>query len=272
MRIAGAWGRFRSVDPAQGWHGRRPWPRIGHAGLALGALLVLGLVWPAPTQAESVPASFDCAKAAPCRGEIHLFPCGAALAGILPCRAVTARRAARWRAPRATAFWPASATGYATATGSCIADRTFKELSGPSAELSDQAYGCLKVLYLDTPAACCRTLPHRPCHRRPSRPSISGPSRPRVPKSSKTGACGFPPSTCRRMARWPRSSCPASNSMVPTRPGSTASRMAGWPPATPAPNLQQPHPPGARWRSRTTAWRRRDALCACGGLGRGRRR
>lgn len=123
------------------WHGRL-------AGLFPGVLVVLGIAGMTPAKADNVPASFDCAKA---ESVVEKFICSQAVL--------------RWNdlaLSRGYAAAKANAVGAARddlvlaqrdwvreRDRRCIADRTFKELSGPSTELRKQAYDCLKIVYLD---------------------------------------------------------------------------------------------------------------------------
>src|SRR6185312_13312710 len=118
------------------------------AGLSFGVLLVFGAAWALPAKAESVPASFDCAKA------------GSVVEKLICSQAVL-----RWNdlaLSRAYAAAKAEAVGAARddlllgqrdwvreRDRRCIADRTFAELSDTSKELGKQAYDCLQSVYLD---------------------------------------------------------------------------------------------------------------------------
>lgn len=119
--------------------------RLAGAGLCF---LVIAGLWALPAKAESVPASFDCAKA---QSVVEKLICSQAVL--------------RWND---LALSRAYATAKANAVGStrddlvlgqrdwvrerdrrCIADRTFKELSGPLTEPRNQVYDCLNIVYLD---------------------------------------------------------------------------------------------------------------------------
>lgn len=101
-----------------------------------------------PAQAQRVPASFDCAKA---ERAVETFICSQAVL--------------RWQDLALSRVYAAARTAVVgTARDDlvlvqrdwvrerdrrCIADRTFKELSDPSTELGNQAYGCLNIVYLN---------------------------------------------------------------------------------------------------------------------------
>jgi uncharacterized protein YecT (DUF1311 family) len=119
--------------------------KIGPVCAALAAVLVFVLT--ASAKAESVPASFDCRKAV---SIVEKFICS--------------RAALRWQDLALSRLYRAARAAVAGSARDdllagqrdwvrerdrrCIADRTFKELSGPSTELRDQAYDCLKTTYL----------------------------------------------------------------------------------------------------------------------------
>ncbi len=116
--------------------------------IAIAVLLTFGVAWALPAKAESVPASFDCAKTT---SAVEKFICSQAVL--------------RWND---LALSHAYAAAKAEAVGAarddlvleqrdwvrerdrrCIADRTFAELSDTSAELGKQAYDCLNTVYLN---------------------------------------------------------------------------------------------------------------------------
>ncbi|MDN5926988.1 MAG: lysozyme inhibitor LprI family protein [Hyphomicrobiales bacterium] len=123
-------------------------PDIRRASLALGVLLAFGAAWAMPARAESVPASFDCARA---ERPVEKLICSQAVL--------------RWNdlaLSRAYAAAKAEAVGAARddlllvqrdwvreRDRRCVADRTFAELSDTSTELGKQAYDCLKTVYVD---------------------------------------------------------------------------------------------------------------------------
>ena len=124
--------------------------RIVDGGFSVAAFFLLIVVsgWVVPAKADSVPASFDCAKAA---STVEKFICSQAVL--------------RWNdlaLSRAYAAAKAEAVGLARddlvlgqrdwvreRDRRCIADRTFAELSDISAELGKQAYDCLNTVYLN---------------------------------------------------------------------------------------------------------------------------
>lgn len=119
---------------------------IRRVGLTLGALL-LGAVGAMPAKAESVPASFDCAKA------------GKTVEKLICSRAVL-----RWNDLALSRLYRAARNAVSGSARDdllstqrdwvrerdrrCIADRTFKELSDTSVGLGKQAYECLETVYL----------------------------------------------------------------------------------------------------------------------------
>lgn len=110
-------------------------------------LVALGLAWPAWAQAESVPASFDCAKVG---SVVEKFICSQAELRWQDFALSRSYRAARGVVTGAARddLLAGQRDWVRERDRRCIADRTFKELSGPSADLRNQAYGCLKTLYL----------------------------------------------------------------------------------------------------------------------------
>ncbi|MGB3538298.1 MAG: lysozyme inhibitor LprI family protein [Mesorhizobium sp.] len=101
-----------------------------------------------PAKAQSVPASFDCAKA---EGAVEKFICSQA---VLRWQDLALSRA--YAAAKAEAVGPArddlvlgQRDWVRERDRRCIADRTFKELADTSAELGKQAYDCMQSVYLD---------------------------------------------------------------------------------------------------------------------------
>ncbi|MGB3423682.1 MAG: lysozyme inhibitor LprI family protein [Castellaniella sp.] len=120
------------------------------AKAALGGLLALGVfgTLPAPAAAQSIPASFDCAKA---ERPVDRFICAYA---VLRWQDLALSRA--YAAAKAAAVGPArddliqqQRDWVRERDRRCIADRSFKELQGASNPLAEQAYGCLDTVYLD---------------------------------------------------------------------------------------------------------------------------
>lgn len=118
------------------------------AAAVLGGLLALGSIRATSAKAEGVPASFDCAKA---ERAVDRFICAHA---VLRWQDLALSRS--YKAAKAAAVGPAR---HDLVSGQrdwlcerdrrCIADRSYKELSGPSNALRNQAYGCLNTVYLD---------------------------------------------------------------------------------------------------------------------------
>lgn len=109
-----------------------------------GGLLAFGM----PAMAQSIPAGFDCAKA---ERPVDRFICAHA---VLRWQDLALSRA--YAAAKAAASGPArdklvrrQRDWVRERDRRCIADRSFKELSGPSNPLGEQAYGCLDTVYLD---------------------------------------------------------------------------------------------------------------------------
>lgn len=120
---------------------------IRHAGLTLGALL-LGTVGAMPAKAESVPASFDCAKAS---NTIEKFICSQAVLRWQDLGLSRGYRTARNAATGAARddLLAGQRDWVRERDRRCIADRTFRELSGPSTELRKQVLDCLNTVYLE---------------------------------------------------------------------------------------------------------------------------
>lgn len=121
--------------------------KLGIAATTLGGLLALAPFWAAAATAQSVPASFDCAKA---ERAADRFICAHA---VLRWQDLALSRS--YAAAKAAARGPARDTLLASQRDwlrerdrRCIGDRTFKELSAPSSALGKQAYGCMNVVYL----------------------------------------------------------------------------------------------------------------------------
>jgi uncharacterized protein YecT (DUF1311 family) len=112
-----------------------------------GAVLVLGVIFAAPARGQSVPASFDCAKAG---SVVEKFICSQA---VLRWQDLALSR--RYRAARDAVTGAARDDLLAGQRDwvrerdrHCVADRTFKELSAPSSALRTQAYDCLNSVYI----------------------------------------------------------------------------------------------------------------------------
>lgn len=113
-----------------------------------GAALVLGATFAAPARAESVPASFDCTKAG---RAVETFICSQAMLRWQDLALSRSYRAARNAvAGSARDDLVAGQRDWVRERDRrCIADRRFKELSGPSTELRKRVYDCLKTVYLE---------------------------------------------------------------------------------------------------------------------------
>ncbi|MBN9243907.1 MAG: DUF1311 domain-containing protein [Mesorhizobium sp.] len=121
---------------------------IRFAGAALGALLALGALWAAPARAESVSASFDCAKAGT---TVEKLICSQAVLRWQDLSLSRAYRAARDAVTGSARddLVLAQRDWVRERDRRCIADRTFAELADTATELGKQAYECLNVVYLD---------------------------------------------------------------------------------------------------------------------------
>jgi len=124
--------------------------RIVNGGFVAAALflLVMAGFWASSAKAESVPASFDCAKA---QAVVEKFICSLA---VLRWNDLALSRA--YAAAKAEAVGPArddlllvQRDWVRERDRRCIADRTFAELADTSAEPGKQAYDCLQSVYLD---------------------------------------------------------------------------------------------------------------------------
>lgn len=227
--------------------------RFLNIGPVCAAAVLLGFVAMAPAEAESVPASFDCAKAG---NTIEKFICS--------------RAALRWQdlaLSRAYRAARVAATGSARddlVAGQrdwmrerdrrCIADRTFKELADTSAGLGSQAYECLKTVYLGRrrtlqdraapplPPSGVRTIDLKPIAT--ARPEIADGGAPRIAdiRLSPDGALAaiFLPSL----------ELDGSDQIWLYRVAD--GRLVS---ATPTPDQRQPHPDGAPMAIKATAWR-----------------
>ena len=114
----------------------------------VGAVLVLAVTFAAPAKADSVPASFDCAKAG---STVEKFICAQAALRWQDLALSRGYRAARNAATGAARddLLASQRDWVRERDRRCIADRTFKELADTAAELGKQAYECLNVVYLD---------------------------------------------------------------------------------------------------------------------------
>lgn len=122
-------------------------PRI--AATALRGLLAIAAFWTATATAQSVPASFDCGKA---ERAADRFICAHAVLrwqDLALSRSYAAAKAAA-RGPARDALVSSQRDWLRERDRRCIADHSFKELSGPPPNtLSSQAYSCLNTAYLD---------------------------------------------------------------------------------------------------------------------------
>jgi len=113
----------------------------------VGAVLVIGMIFVRPTKAESVPASFNCAKAA---SVVEKFICSQAVLRWQDFALSRAYRAARDAVTGSARndLRVGQRNWVRERDRRCIADRTFIELADTSAQLGKQAYECLKTVYL----------------------------------------------------------------------------------------------------------------------------
>lgn len=112
-----------------------------------GAALVLGAAFAASAAAESVPASFDCARAA---SAVEKFICSQAVLRWQDLALSRSYRAARNAVTGAARddLLAGQRDWVRERDRRCIADRTFKELSAPSTALRAQAHDCLNSVYV----------------------------------------------------------------------------------------------------------------------------
>ncbi|MHA3902107.1 lysozyme inhibitor LprI family protein [Castellaniella sp. WN] len=116
---------------------------------ACGGLLAFGVLGTLPAAAQSIPASFDCAKA---ERPVDRFICAHAVLrwqDLALSRAYAAARKAAVSGPARDELVRSQRDWVRERDRRCIADRSFKELSGSSNPLGTQAYDCLDTVYLD---------------------------------------------------------------------------------------------------------------------------
>jgi uncharacterized protein len=114
----------------------------------IGAALVLSATSAAFAKADSVPASFDCAKAGSTVEKVICAQAALRWQDLALSRSYRAARDAVTGAARDDLL--ASQRDWVRERDRrCIADRTFAELADTAAELGKQAYDCLNVVYLD---------------------------------------------------------------------------------------------------------------------------
>jgi uncharacterized protein YecT (DUF1311 family) len=118
------------------------------AGLSFGVLLAFGAVWALPAEAESVPASFDCAKAGSVVEKLICSQVVLRWNDLALSRAYAAARAKVVGSARDD-FVLEQRDWVRERDRRCVADRTFAELSDTSTELGKQAYDCLNIVYVD---------------------------------------------------------------------------------------------------------------------------
>lgn len=224
----------------------------GVAGAGIGALFALGAMAPVPAAAESVPASFDCARAGT---TVEKLICSQA---VLRWQDLSLSRA--YRAVRDAAAGPArddlvlsQRDWVRERDRRCIADRTFEELADTAAELGKQAYECLNVVYLDRrstlqdlaapplAASGIREIDLQPIAG--FRPEISEGDTPRIAdiRLSPDGALAA--------ILLPSLELDGPDQVWLYRVAD--GRLAA---ATPMPDMQQPHPDGAPMAVQATAW------------------
>jgi uncharacterized protein YecT (DUF1311 family) len=120
----------------------------GIAATALRGLLAATAFWTAAAAAQGVPASFDCGKAE--RAADRYICAHAALRwqDLALSRSYAAAKAAA-RGPARDALVSSQRDWLRERDRRCIADHSFKELSGPPNTLGNRAYACLYTVYLD---------------------------------------------------------------------------------------------------------------------------
>lgn len=222
------------------------------AGAALGVLLSLGPAGAGPARAAGIPASFDCAKAG---STVEKFVCAHAVL--------------RWQdlaLSRAYAAAKAKATGPARddlvlaqrdwvreRDRRCIADRTFKELSDASSGPADQAYQCLETVYLG------RRRDLQDLAAAPATPTDIGEmdlariaaARPEIAEEGKVrvSAIGVSPDGATLAILLPSLELDGPDQVWLYRVADGALVAA-----TPAPDLEQPHPDGSPAAIKSLAW------------------
>lgn len=221
--------------------------------IRISLLVVLGLAWPAWAQTESVPASFDCAKAS---SVVEKIVCSQA---VLRWQDLALSRS--YRAARETLIDAARDELLANQRDwirerdrRCIADRTFKELSRPSSALQRQSYACLNTVYLD--------------HRRTLQDLADAPLSPRViktmdlrriaaarPEIIEGGSLRVADVRLSPDGALAAILLPSLELDGPDQVWLYRARDGRLIAATPAPDLQEQHPPGSPIAIAATAWR-----------------
>jgi uncharacterized protein YecT (DUF1311 family) len=220
---------------------------IRFAGAAFGALLAL-----APANAESVPASFDCAKAG---NTVEKLICSQAVLRWQDLALSRSYRAAR-----------EAVTGFARddlVVGErdwvrerdrrCIADRTFAELADTAADLGKQAYECLNVVYLNRRRAlqdlAAPTLPASGIREIDLQPIAA--ARPQIAEGGTPRIAGIRLSPNGGLAAILLPSLELDGPDLVWLYRVADGRLAA---ATPMPDMQQPHPDGAPMAIKALAW------------------
>jgi len=217
---------------------------------ALAALLVF--VPMAPVRAESVPASFDCAKAG---NTVEKFICSRAVLRWQDLALSRAYRAARDAvAGSARDDLVAGQRDWVRDRDRrCIADRRFGELADTSAGLGRQAYECLETVYLgrrralqDRAALPLSLSGVRAIDLKPiavARPEIAEGAAPRI------ADIRLSPDNALAAILLPSLELDGPDQIWLYRVAD--GRLV---PATPTPDRQQPHPDGAPMAIKATAW------------------
>lgn len=224
----------------------------GVAGAGVGVLLALGAIGPVPAAAESVPASFDCARAG---NTVEKLVCSQA---VLRWQDLSLSRS--YRAARDAVSGPArddlvlsQRDWVRERDRRCIADRTFAELADTAAELGKQAYECLNVVYLDRrrtlqdlaapplAASGIREIDLQPIAG--FRPEISEGDTPRI------AGIRLSPDGALAAILLPSLELDGPDQVWLYRVAD--GRLAA---ATPAPDMAQPHPDGVPMAVQATAW------------------
>jgi uncharacterized protein YecT (DUF1311 family) len=208
--------------------------------------------WTLPAKAESVPASFDCKKAA---SAIEKFICSQAML--------------RWQDLALSRSYRAASNAVVGAARDdllvtqrdwlrerdrrCIADRSFEELSAPSTALRDQAYDCLNSVYVDRRRAlqdlANAPLPLRDIEAINLKPIAA--ARPEIAEGIEPRIAGIKASPDGSMLAI---LLPSQELDVPDQIWLYRVADRRLVPATPKPDQQQPHPDGSPLAINSLAW------------------
>lgn len=225
--------------------------KTGSVGTALAVSLAFSPAGPA--QAQSVPASFDCAKA---DSTVEKLICAHAVLRWQDLALSRAYRAARDAVSgSARDDLLASQRDWAGERDRrCIADRSFRELADSSAGLGEQAYECLKIVYLDRRLAL-QDSAAPPLQPGDARTIDLGPiaaARPEIVEDGVPLIADIRLSPDGALAAFLLPSLELDGPDQIWLYRVTDGRLV---PATPAPDRQQPHPDGSPMAIRSMAWR-----------------